>query len=148
MLLKQALSEGAKFVPLSGYTAAGTSDVVGSSIDTNDYNGCLIFAYFGTAATNNTIKIQGSSDDGAVDTYADLAGTSLSSGASNELVIADIPFPRSGCRYLKPTVARGTSSTLIGIFAVLYNPRTLPVSNAVTGTSAVEVNPSPAEGTA
>lgn len=140
------LSENVKLVKIKDHSTADTTAVTSDAIDTQGYGGCLILSSFGTAASGNTVKIQQSSDDGVADGYSDLEGTSTTSGSSDEDVWVDIPKPRK--RYLKAVFARGTSSTLESVWAILYNPAVLPVDNTTTGTITGEAHVSPDEGTA
>jgi hypothetical protein len=98
---------------------------------------------FGTAASGNTAEVSQSSDDSS---FSDLAGTNVTSGSSDEDVFVDVK--RVEKRYVRLEVARGTSSTLESIWAILYNAKNVPVDNTTTGTIAGEQHASPAEGTA
>lgn len=140
------LSSRTKLLKIQDHTAAGTSGVTSDAIDMQGFEGALIFTSFGTAAANNTGKVQQSSDDGSADAYADLEGTSLTSGTTDEDAWWDIYRPRE--RYLKLVIARGTSSTLESVWALLYNARIAPVDNTTSGTVVGEQATSPAEGTA
>lgn len=126
-------------------TAAGTSTVTGSTIDMQGYEGVLFIAKFGTAASNNTIKAQQDTDS-AMGGAADLAGTSVGVGASDEIVWLDLYKPAE--RYVRALALRGTSTTLDSLWAIQYGPRVMPVDNTVAGTIHGEVIVSPAEGTA
>jgi hypothetical protein len=136
----------AKIVQVKTVTADGTSAINSDGVDVSGYEGVVFFSTFGTAATGNLIKVQASSDDGVVDGYSDLEGTSVSSGASDETVASEVKRPVKA--WARAVITRGTSSTMGNIYAILYGPRTLPVSNNVTGTIASESAISPAEGTA
>jgi hypothetical protein len=128
------------------YTAAGTSTLTSAAVDMAGYEGAVCFAKFGTAAADNTLKAQQSSDDGSADAYADLLGTSVGVGASDETVFLDIKKPRE--RYLKFLALRGTSTTLEYMIVFKYGARSLPVDNTTAGTIHGEQHVSPAEGTA
>lgn len=125
---------------------AGTSTLTSDAIDTAGYEGIFVLAKFGTAAADNTLKAQQSSDDGDADAYADLAGTQVGVGASDELVWLRIHRPRE--RYVKILALRGTSTTLDALFVFAYGARSQPVDNTVAGTIHGESHVSPAEGTA
>lgn len=140
------LSENAKFFKAADHSAANTTDVTSAAIDTQGYGGCLILTSYGTAAANNSVKAQQSDDDGSSDAYSDLTGTSVASGTSDEDVWVDVKRPAK--RYLKLVAARGTSSTLESIWAILYNPTNVPVDNTTSGTIVGESFVQPAEGTA
>jgi hypothetical protein len=125
-------------------TTAGTSEIDGATIDMQGYEGVLFVAKFGTAAANNTLQAQQGADSGLSDA-ADLAGTSVTVGASDELVWLDLYRPEK--RYVRVQAERGTSTTLDWGIALLYGPRTVPADNAVAGTIAGELTASPDEGT-
>lgn len=145
-MLRGFLAEKVKLLKIKDHSTADTSAVTSDTVDTQGYDGVLFVTSFGTAASGNTIKLQQSSDDAATDAYSDLEGTSVSSGTSDEDVWIDIQRP--GKRYLKLVAARGTSSTLESVWAILYNARSLPVDNTTSGTIIGETTLSPAEGTA
>lgn len=127
-------------------TIAGTSAVNGAIFDMSRYEGIVFIAKFGTAATDNTIKAQQGADSGLSDA-ADLAGSSVAVGASDEIVCLEIHKPIE--RYVRMVAVRGTSTTLDWAVAIPYDHRgKSPVSNSVAGTIASEIHVSPAEGTA
>lgn len=139
------LSSRVKFQKVEDHTAAGTTDVVSDWVDTAGYEGVVFLTSFGTAAVGNTLKAQQSTaSDGTG--AADLLGSSVTSGSSDEDVWLDINRPAE--RYVSVTAARGTSSTLESIWALLYGPRELPVDNTTTGTIVGELLYEPTEGTA
>ena len=140
------LSNASKFIKVKDHSAAATSAVTSDAVDTAGFEGVCFLTSFGTAAADNTLKAQQSSDDAVADAYADLLGTSVASGSSDEDVWIDIYRPRE--RYVKVVAARGTSSTLESIWAILYGAANQPVDNTTTGTIIGELSISPAEGTA
>ena len=139
------LSQIVKLIKVKDHSSAATSAVTSDIVDTQGYEGVLFVTSFGTAAADNTLKLQQDTDS-AGGTMADLEGTSVASGSSDEDVWIDIYKPRE--RYVRAVAARGTSSTLESIWASLYNPREMPVDNTTTGTIIGEAHTSPAEGTA
>lgn len=144
------LSTRTKLIKVKDPTADGTSAVNGDGVDMDQdggYAGVMFFTSFGTAAAGNLMNAAQSSDNASADDYTDLTGTSVTSGSSDEDVWLDVYKPSK--RYVRPEVARGTSSTLGDIWALLYEPRdTRNVDNTTTGTIAGEGHVSPAEGTA
>lgn len=143
------LSENIKITKVKDHQGAGTSDVNSDSVDMQEdggWDGVLFMSSYGTAAANNNLKAQQSSDDGVGDTFADLAGTKLGNGASDEDQWIDIKRPQE--RYVRCVGLRGTSSTLESIWALRYRGRDLPATNVVTGTIFGEQHTAPAEGTA
>lgn len=130
---------------LAAPTGAGTSDVDSAVVDMQGYEGVIFLTRFGTAAANNSIKVQQGQDSGLSDA-ADLTGTSVVSGSSDEGCGVDIHKPLE--RYLRIRALRGTSSTLGEIWAIKYGSRVMPRVSALSGTLNVETHVSPAEGTA
>lgn len=144
-------SYGEKVIRVMNAVAAGTSNQTSSAIDTAGYEGVKIYTMFGAIVSGaaTSVKIQQSSDDGSVDTYADLTGTSITvaDDDDNQIVVHDIYQPKE--RYLKAVVSRATQNAAIdGIVAVLYGPRSLPPTNDATTVVDREFHASPAEGTA
>jgi len=139
-------SENVKILKIQDHTTAATSAVTSDTIDTQGYGGVFILSSFGTAASGNTVKAQYSDDDAVTDAYSDVVGTSTTSGTSDEDVWIEIKRPAK--RYVKAVFARGTSSTLESVWAILYNPTNVPVDNTTSGTIAGEAHVQPAEGTA
>lgn len=125
-------------------TAAGTTTINGDTLDTQGYEGVLFIIKFGTAASNNTIKAQqGAASD--LSDGADLAGTSVGVGASDEIVWIDLYRPQE--RYVRMLGVRGTSTTIDWGIALLYGATKMPVDNTVAGTIHGELHVSPSEGT-
>lgn len=148
MVVSGYLSDCVKITKVSDHSAAGTSAVDSSAVDMTGYDGVLFVTSFGTANANNTVKLAVSATSGG--SYADLAGTSVASGSSDEDVwidmtggVADAAKP-----FVRLTAARGTSSTLESIYAIQYKARSLKQTNSVTGTIVGEQHNAPAEGTA
>lgn len=140
------LSSEVAIVSGAAYASANTTDVTSAAIDLSGYEGALCIAKYGTAAADNLLHAQQSSDDAATDAYSDLEGTGLGVGASDEIQFLDIKNP--GKRYVKFIANRGTSSTLEFMIVLKYGPRVLPVDNTTAGTIHGEAHRSPAEGTA
>jgi len=139
------LSSRVKITKCADYTGAGTSDVEGTILDMSGYEGVLFIASFGTPAANNTLHAQQDTDV-AGGAMADLLGTSVGVGASDEDVWLDVHKPRE--RYVRAVADRGTSTTLECLIAIQYGARNMPVDNAVAGTIHGEQHTSPIEGTA
>lgn len=145
------LTQNVKITKVADHTAAGTTDVTGASVDMAEdggYDGVVFMTSFGTAAADNLLKAQQSSDDGSADDFGDLEGTGVVSGASpsNEDVVLDIQRPTK--RYVRPVAVVDTSSTVESIWAIRYRSREVPLTNSVSGTLICEQHSSPAEGTA
>lgn len=141
--------ENHKITKVADHTAAGVTDVTSASVDMAEdggYEGVVFVTSFGTAASDNKLKAQQSSDDGSSDGFSDLADTAVASGSSDEDVMLEIQKPVK--RYVKVVAVRGTSSTCESIWAIRYKPRNLPIDNSVSGTQIAEKHHAPAEGTA
>lgn len=144
--MSQQLSSIIKITKVKDHSTADTSAVNSDGVNMAGYEGVIFLTSFGTAAANNTVNLAQSSDDGSVDSYADIVSTSVTSGTSDEDVWLDIWRPRE--QYVRLEAARGTSSTLESIWAIQYSPRTFIVDNTTTGTIVGEAHHENAEGTA
>lgn len=139
-----ALSTSTKFIKVKDHSAAAQTGVTSDIVDTAGYAGVMFFTSFGVAAADNTLKAQQDSA-AAMGGAADLLGSSVASGTSGDAWI-DVYAPQE--RYVRVVAARGTSSTLESIWAILYGPAVEPVGNVTAGTIIGETSYSPAEGTA
>lgn len=138
--------EGAKLVKIKDHSTASTDAVTSDIVDTAGYQGVVFFTSFGTANATNSIKVQQNTANQTTG-MADLAGSSVASGSSDEDVIVEIHRPQE--RYLQVEATRGASSTLESIWACLYGANSSKrTANSVTGTQVAELHVSPAEGTA
>lgn len=142
------LTDQVKIVKVKDHSAADTASIVSDSVDMaadGGYENVVFMTSFGTAAAGNKIKAQSSSDDGAVDAYSDLTGTSVTSGTSDEDVVLEVFRPTE--RYVRCYASLGTSSTLESIWALRWRSRNQPITtNVLSGTLIQEQWASPAEG--
>ena len=143
-MIDKLLSNGAAILQAAATTAAGTTEVDGAEIDMSAYEGVLFVVKFGTAAADNTISLQ--QTDTTTSYSADIAGSLITPGASDEIVWVDLYRPTS--RYVRVQVQRGTSSTLDWAVAIRYGSHKGPVDNTTSGTIYGETLVSPADGTA
>jgi len=137
------LSDRIKLIKVKDHSTAAQSAVTSDAVDMRGYSGVLFVTSFGVPAADNTICA--SQDPASGGSYDDLLGTAVVSGTSADVWV-DIVNPRE--RYVRLEAARGTSSTLESIWAILYGAAVEPVSNLAVGTLTGEVHLSPAEGTA
>ncbi len=139
-----------KLIKVKDHSTAATSAVNSDGVDMwqdGGYDGVLFLTSFGTPAVDNTINAAQSDDDGSVDDYTDLEASKTVPGASDEDAYLEIFRPTK--RWVRCEAARGTSSTLESIWALLYGPRdSRKVTNVVSGTITGKSLISPAEGTA
>lgn len=138
------LLNSAKLVKVADHSASGTSAVTSAIVDTAGYQGVVFLTSLGTADATNTIKVQQNTANQTTG-MADLAGTSITSGTTDEDLIIEIHKPAE--RYLQAVVARGAASTCESIWAVLYGGDAGASVNSVAGTQIAEVHVTPAEGT-
>jgi len=143
-MARNVLNTG-KFVKIKDYSAASTADVTSDIIDLAGYQGAVFFTSFGTANATNTIKVQGNTANQTTG-MADLEGTSVTSGSSDEDVIVELHKPQF--RYLQVVASRGASSTLESVWAYLYGGSLDSSANSVTGTQAAELHVNVGTGTA
>lgn len=134
-----------RLVKVSDHTAAGTSAITSDIVDTAGYHGVTFFTSLSTANATNTIKVQQNTTNQTTG-MADLAGTSVTSGTTDEDLIVEVFRPAE--RYLQVVVARGASTTCESIWAALYGGATELANNSVAGTQKAELHVTPAEGTA
>ena len=140
------LSERVKITKVLDYTGAGTSATNTAGVNMAGYDGVIFITSFGTAAANNVMKAQQSSDDASSDDYSDLEGTSTGVGSSDEDVVLDVL--KAPKKFVRAVITPGTSSTIEGCWAIQYGAQSVPVTNSVSGTLYAETSVSPAEGTA
>jgi hypothetical protein len=134
-----------KLVKLQDHTAAGTTELTTAIVDTAGYAGLVIFTSLGTANATNTIKVQQNTANQTTG-MADLTGTSVTSGSSDEDLIVEIHKPLE--RYIQAVVTRGASTTCESVWACLYGGTPTIAGNSVSGTQVAEVHVAPVEGTA
>lgn len=145
------LTEKNKVTRVSNAVAAGTSDINSSSVDMSGFETVQFIVAFGaiTATAVTSIKVQQSSDDGASDTWADLAGSAqtVADDDDNQIFQVEIHQPRE--RYLRCVVDRGTANAVIdGIVAIQGGAQKTPVTHDATTVGGTELHNGPAEGTA
>jgi len=139
--MSKRLLDEIKITRVSNAAAAGTSDVNGTGVDMQGFDGVLFVAAVGTltATQVTTLKAQSSTDDGSTDAYADISGAvtaALADGDSNKLLVLDVHHPSE--RYVRPVLDRGTANAVLdGIIAIQYRAGSRPTSNGSTVSSAV-----------
>jgi hypothetical protein len=98
------------------------------------------------ARTHPSVKLVEQGAAAALSDAADLEGSEVDVGSSDEDLFVDVLRPRE--RYLRAVVLRGTSTTVESIWAIQYRAKdTLPVDNETAGTIAGKKLVYPAEGT-
>jgi hypothetical protein len=139
------LSSNVKITKVADHTTAGTDAVTSAEVNMAGYEGVMFVTSFGTANAGNLLKAQQDTATGMA-SAADLEGTSVTSGTSDEDVWLDVYKPRE--QFVRVYATRGASSTLESIWAIQYGPRYAAPDNTTSGTITGEQHVSPAEGTA
>jgi len=147
----QNLSKSIKITRVSASAAAGTSDVTGSVLDMQGFDGVLFIASFGTLTATQVTSLkaqQGSQSDGS--DMADLEGSKvgpLADGDGGKCLVLDLFRP--GKRYVRAVVDRGTANAVVDdVIAVQYCGTKAPTTHDAATIAAAELHVSPAEGTA
>lgn len=135
--------KGARLILARAASTAATTPITTDVIDTAGFEGIAFFGTIATQAAGNFVKVQQDVVVG-MGGAADLEGTRLVTTANGDAFLVDVYQPRE--RFVQAVVTRGTSTVLGEIYAVLYDPRTEPVSHG--STVRTEYFVSPAEGTA
>ena len=143
MAFKNPLSS-MKYIKVKDHSAASTASVTSDIVDTAGYQGVVFVTSFGTADATNTVKAQQNTANQTTG-MADLVNTSIASGTTDEDIILAIHKPLE--RYVQVVAARGASSTLESIWAILYGGDAGASVNSVAGTQIAEQHITPAEGT-
>ena len=123
-------------------TAAGTTTITSSEIDCLGCTGVTFVAYLGTAAADNTIKVQHSDSTGT--DMADVADSEIGA-ASKTVTFCEIYKPTK--RYMQVVVTRATSTTIEAVFAIKSYGKKKPRTHASASVSAQTLI-SPVSGTA
>ena len=139
------LSNMTRFLEGIATTVAGTSTINGAVFDMANFEGILFVVKFGTAAADNQIKAQ-EDDDVGMGAAADLEGTLVAVGASDEQLWLDIYRPLK--QFVRVVALRGTSTTIDWGIAIQYGGKKGPQDNNVAGAIAGELHVSPDPGTA
>ena len=119
-------------ISMDGPTIAGTSTIDSTPVDMAGFSGVLFIVRLGTAAANNTIRVQ---QDTAVamGAAADLAGSLVASGANNIVAVEVVqPGGPTGEQFVRCRVTRGTSTTIDSITAIRFGARSRPVTMPAT----------------
>lgn len=134
-----------KITKVADTAASAGTDVNGSVLDMQGYEGVLFCTNVTTANAGNFLKAQQGQVSNLSDA-ADLAGTKVTSGSSDEALVLEVHKPLE--RYIRPVIVRGGANTITGeIWAIQYTSRVAPRTSDVAGTLASKTVVSPAEGT-
>lgn len=143
----QRLAEEVKIVQAITITAgaAGATNINGTAIDTEGYEGVLFVVQFGaivgTAVTS--IKVQQDTVVG-MGSAADLAGTGQTIADTDDDKVFYIDVKRPLEQFVRLVVLRATANATVSAMAYLYRGRQFPASHGAN--VAGELHYAPAEG--
>lgn len=127
--------------------AAGTSAITSAAVDTAGFDSCTFLVPVGAVVSGavTTVKVQQCDTTGG--SYADLLGTSVTIGDTDDDLLKYVEVFRPQEQFLKCVVSRATqNATIGGIIAILKGGNHLAVTHG-TGVAG-EQHISVAEGTA
>lgn len=131
-------------------TAAGVTDITGSTIDTAGYRGVLFLLDVGTLTATQVTSMRAQQGAAAnMSDAADLEGTicgPVADGDGQKFLALQVIEPAE--RYVRVIVDRATANAVInGGVAILFGPRTGPVTQAAADVPFLKNKLTPAEGT-
>lgn len=134
-------SKETKITKVKAGQADGTSEILSDAVDMSNFEGVIFVGSIATAAAGNVATVQqGDLPDGS---YAvPLDGTGVSPGDNADSFAIDVYRPTK--RYVKLSIARGTSTITGDVYAIQYGPRIHPVP-AQGSTIDIESHVSPDE---
>lgn len=144
-MINKSLIKSVKITKVIPATTAGTSTVVGTTLDMQNFEGVCFLGSFGTSAANNGISFAEGTDSGGSGAADCLGSSVLCNGTGKEVATEDVR-PRQ--RYVTVSALRGTSTTIDGVWALQWGARTEAINNTVANTRNAEYWVSPAAGTA
>lgn len=130
--------------------AAGTTDINGTTLDMQGFEGVLMLVRFGAitaSAVTNVHAEQGAESD--LSDAADLTGTGITVADDDDgqIFVIDLYRPRE--RYVRVVVDRGTANAVVASAEYIqYGNRKGPITQNVADAVTYELHVSPAEGTA
>jgi hypothetical protein len=146
----QNLDKATKVTRVMNAQAVGITNVNGSILDMQGFEGVEFVACAGTITDGNfSVKLQDGNDPALADA-ADVAGTLVTAQNTddNKALVLDIVRPVK--RYCRVVAVRGgaTGAVIDGIIAVQYGARVKPVANDAATVANAETWISPADGVA
>src|SRR5947208_1498623 len=126
------LGENVKITKIKDHSAAGTSPITSDELDMLGYDRVLFLTSLSVANSGDYMTM----GPGATGAEAPTVAV-VQSGSSEEDLVLDVrPDPNLG-RYVNVIVTVGTSSTVDSIWAIQYNSKRKPGTNALSGTLAL-----------
>jgi hypothetical protein len=127
---------------VSGASAAGTAQVVGSTIDTQGFDSLTVFANIGavTATGTATLKLMGGDAADGSDKAAIAGASVVATDADGNKKIA-IEVHRPSQRYITAVIDRATAnSVIVSVEAILFGASQEPVTQSGVAKSIALVN--------
>lgn len=130
--------------------AASNTDADGAVVDTQGFDGCVFVTSIEDSVATGVATLNVKQCDTSGGTYAALSGaTATATSATNDdlntkLLVVDVFRPRE--RYLKANITSATANIAFGAtYAILYNGRYSPVTQATAEVAQLTGVASPAE---
>lgn len=140
------LSKNIEVVRVQNAAAAGTSDLDGTVVDMQGYDGVLFIYGVGALTATQVTKLVAKQDVASGGAFTALTGAdsgAMADGDGNKLLMLDVFRPTK--RYVRPTLDRGTANAVVDFgIAILYRGSKAPVTQGTTVAKAV-LAVSPAE---
>lgn len=133
-----------KITNVSDAVATGTTTISSSIVDMADYESVAFVANVGASAVDIGIKAQQDTASNMAGA-ADLEGSKQLLDGTQKYMVLEIIKPAE--RYVRCQILRATTCTIGGIWAIQFNPRTLPITNT-SAALAAKTKVTPNEGTA
>lgn len=120
--------------------AAATTTIDSDSVDMTGFEGVAFVGSVAAKATNNIATVGQSSDNS---TFAALAaGAAVSPTVNGNSFVIDVAKPVD--RYVRVSIARGTSTATGDVYAIQYGARKEPVTHGTTIDGKLAVSPAEA----
>lgn len=159
-MMGQTLSKGIKVIRVQNAAAAGTTNLVGTTVDTLGFDACLFVYGVGALTATQQTKLKcgmgilaNGSDASDIQNSGTPLGSFIPDTGSNGVLVLDIYRPAPGPsksavstlqgstsptggglipnRYLTPTLVRGTANAVVDFgIAILYNKEKSPTASA------------------
>lgn len=140
------LSKNVEIVRVQNAAGADTTDLDGTVVDMQGYDGVMFVYGVGTLTGTQVTKLVAKQDDSATGDFSSLTGTdsgALADTDGNKLLVLDVYRPTK--RYVRPTLDRGTANAVVDFgIVVKYRGSKAPVVQGSTVAKNVIVA-SPAE---
>lgn len=141
--MTQNLSFNSKLIMVKAGQATGTSTLTTDPIDTQGFEGVMIFGTVATVNAGNYAKAREGAASNMSD-GADLINTKIVPTVNGNTFLIDIQRPVK--RYVDSQIVRGVTTVTGDVYALLYGPHKMPTSQGATIDA--EQHQGPAEGTA